>query len=142
VPQGSFVQRDLDIAFLVKSIGGPRLLYALQRSHGVPSWRTVGRNTRIPRLLPSVAAPTSDEIKANITSFFDPSVKPHPMPTQTGHLPGNIAMFDGIALETKCRYCPKRDQILGLCREHSHNVNTKVDSVESVDKVCTALFDM
>jgi hypothetical protein len=37
-PCGGFVQQDLDIAFLVKSIGGPHLLYALQRSHGVPSW--------------------------------------------------------------------------------------------------------
>jgi len=70
VPRGGFVQRDLDIAFLVKSIGGLRLLYALQRSHGIPSWRTVGRNTKIPRLLPSIAAPTSDEIRANITAFF------------------------------------------------------------------------
>jgi len=107
VPRGGFVQRDLDIALLVKSIGGPRLLYALQRSHGIASWRTVGRNTKIPRLLPSVAAPTSDEIMANITAFFDPSVKPHPTPTPAGHLSGNIAMLDGIALETKCRYCPK-----------------------------------
>jgi hypothetical protein len=81
VPQGGFVQHDFDIALLVKSIGGPRLLYALQRSHGIPSWRTVGHNTKIPRLLPSIAAPTSDEIGANITTFFDHSVKPHPTPT-------------------------------------------------------------
>jgi hypothetical protein len=37
-PQGGLVQRDLDVTYLVKSIGGPCLLYALQRSHGVPSW--------------------------------------------------------------------------------------------------------
>jgi hypothetical protein len=48
-------------------------------------------------------------------------------------------MFDGIALETRCRYCPKQDKILGLCQEHSHNVNIQVDSVESVDKIRTAL---
>ena len=48
-------------------------------------------------------------------------------------------MFDGIALETRCRYCPERDKILGLCREHSHNVNTKVESVESVENICVAL---
>ena len=36
VPQG-FSNRDLDIAFLVKAIGGPRLLYALQKSYGLPS---------------------------------------------------------------------------------------------------------
>jgi hypothetical protein len=64
------VQHDLDIALLVKSIGGPRLLYALQRSHGIPSWRTVGRKTRIPRLLPSIAAPTPDEIKAILLLFL------------------------------------------------------------------------
>src|SRR5712672_273467 len=51
-------------------------------------------------------------------------------------------MFDGIALETKCCYCPKQDQILGLCHEHSHNVNNRVNSVESVDEVHAALFDM
>jgi 2,3-bisphosphoglycerate-independent phosphoglycerate mutase len=31
--------------------------------------------------------------------------------------------------------------MLGLCCEHSCNVNTKFDSMESVDKVWTALFD-
>jgi hypothetical protein len=103
VPQGGFVQCDLDITLLVKSIGGPHLLYAL---HGIPSWRTVGCNTKIPRL---IATPTYDEIKANITAFFDTSVKSHPTCTPTGHLSGNIAMFDGIALKTKCRYCPKQD---------------------------------
>lgn len=35
VPRGGFVQHGLDIAFLVKSIGC--LLYALQRSYGIPS---------------------------------------------------------------------------------------------------------
>ena len=28
-------------------------------------------------------------------------------------------MFDGIALETRCQYCPEWDSILGLCCEHS-----------------------
>ena len=70
------------------------------------------------------------------------SVKPHPTPTQIGNLCGNIAMFDGIALEAKCCYCPQQDQIIGLCCEHSCNVNTKVDSMESVDKVQIALFDL
>jgi hypothetical protein len=38
-PQGGFVKRDLDIAFLVKAIGGLHLLYALGKSHGLASWR-------------------------------------------------------------------------------------------------------
>jgi hypothetical protein len=32
-------------------------------------------------------------------------------------------MFNGVALETQCQYCPQRNLILGLCHEHSSNVN-------------------
>ena len=50
-PRGEFVKRDFDIAFLVKAIGGPRLLYALGKSHGLASWRTVNRHIKIPKLI-------------------------------------------------------------------------------------------
>ena len=46
-----------------------------------------------------------------------------------------------IALETRRNYCPKCDSILGLCHEHSHNVDTKVVSLDSVDNVCVGLFE-
>jgi len=106
-PRGGFLKRDLDIALLVKAIGGPRLLYALGKSHGLASWRTVKRHLKIPKLLPSVGIPSADEISHNISSFFDPEVKPPLEPTQNGYLPGNVVMFDGIALETRCCYCPE-----------------------------------
>jgi hypothetical protein len=125
----------------VKSIGGPHLLYALQKSQGFASWRTVGRHYKIPRLLPSIGIPSADEINSNIASFFDPSAKPQPTPAHNGVLPGNIVMVDGIALGTRCCYCPKRDSILGLCREHSSNVDTKVISLDSVEKVRVASFE-
>ena len=101
-PHGRFTQREFDISFLVKSLGGPRLLYALQQSHGLASWRTVHCHVKIPKLITSISVPTSDEISQNISSFYDPSVKPHAKPTQGGLLAGNVAMFDGIALETRC----------------------------------------
>jgi hypothetical protein len=116
-PRGGFTQHEFDVSFLVKSLGGPRLLYALQQSHGLASWRTVHRHVKIPKLMPSIGVPSSEEISHNIQSFYDPSVKPHAKATQAG-LTGNVAMFDGIALDTRCQYCPERDSILGLCREH------------------------
>ena len=61
-PHGRFIKRDLDIALLVKAIGGPRLLYALGKSHGLASWRTVKCHLKIPKLLPSVGIPSADEI--------------------------------------------------------------------------------
>ena len=80
-PRSGFTKCDLDIALLVKSIGGPQLLYALQKSQEFASWRTVGRHYRIPRLLPSISIPSANEINNNIASFFDPSAKPQPTPT-------------------------------------------------------------
>ena len=49
-PRSGFTKCDLDIALLVKYIGGPHLLYALQKSQGFPSWRTIGRHYKIPKL--------------------------------------------------------------------------------------------
>ncbi|KAJ7852220.1 hypothetical protein B0H14DRAFT_3085731 [Mycena olivaceomarginata] len=128
----------MDISFLVKAIGGPRLLYALQKSHGLASGSTARRYQKIPKLVASIGIPTKEEINANISSFLAPEIKPPPK-CINGHIPGNILMVDGVALETKCKYCPYRDAILGLCREHSHHVNTKVDSLESVEEVRAAL---
>ena len=136
-PRGGFNQRDHDISFLVKAIAGPRLLYALQKSHGLASTSTVQRNTTVPRLLPSIGVPSKEEIDSNISAFLNPSVKPPPK----SPLPGNILMFDGIALESKCRYCSCRDSVVGLCREHSQNVDPRVRSFKAIDDIHAALFD-
>ncbi|KAJ7240291.1 hypothetical protein C8J57DRAFT_1478255 [Mycena rebaudengoi] len=133
--RGGFTPRDMDIAFLSKAIGGPRLLYALQKSHGFASLSTVKRHKKIPKLVASIGVPTRTDIWANISSFLDPEIKP--APTNPGA--GNVLMFDGIALETRCRYCPDRDAVSGLCREHSHRVNTTVDSLESIENIRQAL---
>ncbi|KAJ6609768.1 hypothetical protein B0H10DRAFT_2295284 [Mycena sp. CBHHK59/15] len=141
--RGGFTDRDLDIAFLVKSIGGPRLLYALQKSHGLASRSTVMRNQAIPRLQTSIATPSREEIDANISALLNPLIKPPPV--QSGHekLVGHAVMFDGVALETKCRYCPHRNAILGLFWEHSDRVKnqvTNLQSIEDIETIHTALF--
>ncbi|KAK7037056.1 hypothetical protein R3P38DRAFT_2517108 [Favolaschia claudopus] len=138
-PRGGFSARDLDLSFLAKAIGGPRLLYALQKAFGLASVSTIRRHAKVPKLVPSIGVPLQQEIYDNISSFLDPEIKPPPqvIPGQT--LPGNVVMFDGVALEPKCRYCPIRNAILGLCREHSHRVNTAVDTLDSVESVRTAL---
>jgi hypothetical protein len=139
-PRSGFMSRDYDIGFLVKSIGGPRLLFALQKSHGLISESTLRRHRKIPLLLPAISAPTKEENDLNMSTFLDPEVRPPP-PKIDGQIPGNILMFDGVALETRCRYCPRRNKILGLCREHSENVPTEVTSAESVERIRDALFN-
>ena len=76
-----------------------------------------------------------------MTAFLDPSVKPPPPPSPSGILPGNTLMFDGIAIESKCRYCPRQDSVIGLCQEHSQNVNPRVTSFQKIENIHNALFD-
>lgn len=133
-PLGGFAQRDLDIAFLCQAIGGRRLLYTLNKSHGIPSDSTVRRNHIVPKLIASTGEPSADEISLNISSFFHPTVKPSPQ-VVNGSIPGNILCFDGIAIETKCRYCPIRKVIIGLCREHAKNFDPHVTGPETIEQL-------
>jgi hypothetical protein len=55
--------------------------------------------------------------------------------------PGHILMIDGIALNEVCRYDADRNRILGLCREHSHTVNTHVLSLDTVHAVEKAVHE-
>ncbi|KZT71915.1 hypothetical protein DAEQUDRAFT_664994, partial [Daedalea quercina L-15889] len=138
-PRSGFTQDELDVAFIAKALGGQRLLYALQKSHGLPSHRTVQRHCPIPRMVVSVGKPSQEEFDVNIEVFLNPEVKPGPETFMNAAgkptMPGNILMFDGIALEGRCRYCPQRDQIMGFCREHGQNFSMKCDTVEDIEKL-------
>ncbi|KAF6752932.1 hypothetical protein DFP72DRAFT_814901 [Ephemerocybe angulata] len=139
--RGGFSARDLDVAFLAKAIGGPRLLYALQKAFGLPSATTLRKEQKIPALVPSIGRPSADEINANISAFCAPEVKPVRTPSASGSLTGNTLMFDGVTLETRCSYCSRRDRVLGLCREHGHRVDTRVTDIAAIETIRKALFD-
>ena len=49
-PKYGWTSYELDVAFLVKAIGGPRLLYALQKAEGYPSLSTLHRRKPIPKI--------------------------------------------------------------------------------------------
>ncbi|KZW01559.1 hypothetical protein EXIGLDRAFT_760768 [Exidia glandulosa HHB12029] len=137
-----YSQAELDISFLVSAIGGPRLLYALSRSHGLVSKRTIVRHLRVPRLRPSIKRPTSSDINTNISSLCDPDVLPVPQPLKAAQsLPGHVAMFDGIALEPRPSYCYYSDSVAGLSRETADAVETRAVSKESVDAIRDALTE-
>lgn len=153
-PRGGFSGQELDVAFLAKALGGPRLLYALAHSHGLPSISTVSRHLEIPRLLPSIGVPSEKEINDNIESLCNPRVKapmllqsPHftPLDTDTGDQARRptaaplVLMVDGIAIEERCRYSSERNSIIGLCREHSQTVSTLVTGFDVIQEAEAAL---
>ncbi|KAI0753375.1 hypothetical protein C8Q80DRAFT_1096770 [Daedaleopsis nitida] len=127
--RGGFNQRELDVAFLAKALGGPRLLFALVQSHGFPSASTLSRNVNVPRLRACIGRPTAGEVNTNISALFDPQLKtpmlirsPDPI---SDAVAGLVMMIDGIALEERCRYYSEENCVVGLCREHSHGLRIK-----------------
>ncbi|TFK89183.1 hypothetical protein K466DRAFT_611332, partial [Polyporus arcularius HHB13444] len=143
-PRGGFEQRELDVAFLAKSLGGPRLLHALLHSHGLPSASTLRRHAPIiPRLQPCVGQPSTQEVSTNISALFDPHVKA-PMlvrsPDPSSNAVAGVAMLvDGVALDERCRYREDGNCVVGLCREHCSGVRTKITSLEDVKNIEAAL---
>lgn len=138
-PRGLFNERELDISFLVKAIAGPRLLYALNKSHGLASVSTVKRYRKVPQLLASIGVPTAEEASMNIRAFMNPDIKPLPSYESCSVLPGMILMIDGVAIETKCQYDAFRNAVIGLGREYAGRVNTQVNSLKDIEHIQNAL---
>ncbi|PIL27027.1 hypothetical protein GSI_10166 [Ganoderma sinense ZZ0214-1] len=150
-PRGHFNQRELDVAFLAKAIGGPRLLNALMQSHGFASVTTLQQQLDPPHVTPCISTPTAREISTNISALCNPNVKPpmlvpgHPSSDDSPirdpyHLvAGNILAINGVAIEEKCRFLADTNDIIGLCREHSGSLNTQVTSFEAVKAIEAAL---
>ena len=124
--RGNYSERELDIAFLAKSLGGPKLLYALCRSHGLPAYRTITNHRAIPRLIPSGSIPTTDEISSNITSFFCSEQRPQ--------LPrcGHSLLIDGVTVDERGCYDRETNEVVGFCREHSDGIDRRVTGMDVV----------
>lgn len=133
-PRGGYTSRELDIAFLAKCLGGPKLLYALQKSHGFPSLTTLRRHQPIPQLQLSISAPTANDINKNLDAFLDPSITPAPNHSFTRGLPGMTLMIDDIAIESIARYSSSQNAVVGPCREHvaRNKVNLELNSYDTI----------
>jgi hypothetical protein len=125
-PRSGTDEFALDLGYLVKAMGGPKLLFALNRSLALPSYRTIGRHRKVPQLIPSTLAPSFEDATTNISVFF--SKQEQPLSVLTGH----SLLIDGVALEEKCRYIRTSDSAIGLCREHSAKLDLRIQSAESI----------
>jgi hypothetical protein len=124
---GNYSVRELDIAFLAKSLGGPKLLYALCHSHGLPAYRTITNHRTIPHLIPSGSIPTADEISSNITSFFNSEQRPESF--RCGH----SLLIDGVTVDERGRYDRETNEVVGFCHEHSAGVDRSVTGMVAVE---------
>ena len=124
---------DVDLAYLTQSIGGPRLLFAMNRSFNLPSYRSLMRRQKVPVLGPSTSAPSFPEVNENIEHFFCEQQRPNTA------ICGHSLLVDGVALEEKGRYLRSTDSIIGICREHGSTLDLRVRSQESLADIEDAL---
>jgi len=69
-PRSGWTQREFDIAFLIKALGGPQLLYTLQVAEGYPSLTTLRKHKKVPDIVISSGVPDTTEFNLNVTSFL------------------------------------------------------------------------
>ncbi|KAG5634291.1 hypothetical protein H0H81_002523, partial [Sphagnurus paluster] len=135
VPCTGWTERDYDVTFLIKAMGGPQLLYALQKAEAYLSLTTLRKRHPIPELIVSEGIPTQSEIDGNIESFLT-----HKEPTNLEI--GQIVMINGVAIEEVARYDFGRNLILGLCREHAANIpeaSTTINTIEDLEKLASLI---
>lgn len=133
VPHPGVDERALDIGYLVKAIGGPKLLFALNRAFSLPSYRTIGRHRAVPQLVPSIFAPTFLEVSKNISTFFNSKERP------ISSIAGHSLLIDGVALEEKCRWFRLTNSAIGLCREHAGSLDLHIQNLQSITSIQDAL---
>ena len=128
-PRSGWTQREFDVAFLIKALGGPRLLYTLQVAEGYPSLTTLRRHKKIPEIVISPGVPDTTEFTPNITSFLG-----NRLPPSDPRL-GQVIMIDGVALGEVICFDLGQNCLLGLCREHSQDIKKIIDTVGDIDNV-------
>ncbi|KAF9642030.1 hypothetical protein BDM02DRAFT_3194047 [Thelephora ganbajun] len=125
-PHPGIDELALDLGYLVKAIGGPKLLFALNRTLALPSYQTIGRHQKVPQLIPAILAPSIRDASTNISTFFSRQERP------LSSLAGHLILIDGVALEERCRYFRSSDSVIGLCREHAGALDLHIQNPQSI----------
>jgi hypothetical protein len=128
-PASGWTDREFAAAYLVKAYGGPRLLYSMQIAESYPSLTTLRRHHPVAEITVSLKQPNKAEMVANILSFLGPKTGRNP---PANPLIGQVLMMDGVAIEEVCRFDEDRNCVLGVCREHSQNIDLEVKTVDSL----------
>lgn len=112
----SYQEQDFQQLFLFHKLGGVAVAELAHRVFGLPSIETTRRHIATEPLVASPKMPTLTEMKKNLDHAFPPVdasiMSAHRV---TG---GFQLMADEIKLETRMRWDPRTNMILGVCREH------------------------
>jgi hypothetical protein len=131
----NYTEEDELRGLLLWRLGGARVADIAHRALGLPSVRTLRRQTLIPRLTPSAGQPTLEEVESN-TRACTSIIK-----DKLDHVVHQVLMFDEIKVEERPRWDDKSNNIIGVCREHSKNASLQYTSKDEVDLLFSQILD-
>ncbi|KAH9912817.1 uncharacterized protein B0H18DRAFT_889240, partial [Fomitopsis serialis] len=138
----SFQDKNYDVMALAGALGGPKLQYAMAEALGLPAISTTSSRSRLPSLEASIGFPRLSEYAHNLLVLHNAGLL-HGTSSGSGQTRrrGWQAMIDEIALEERPRYDSRRDAILGIARETSHEVDITTVTLETLHGAADALND-
>ena len=127
----SYNEREFQQLFLFHKLGGVAVAEIAHRALGLPSIEATRRHIDTRPLVASPKMPTDLEMMQNLEHAF-----PHNQ-TPSMRKGGFQLMADEIKLESRMRWDPRTNNILGICREHGKRYGLEFRSMAQA----TALRD-
>jgi len=134
----SFEEKEKLISKLIWRFGGERVAEIAHRALGLPSVRTLRRNTIIPRLIASPGQPTVPEIEANVFACLNV------LESVIGQISGTlhqVLMLDELKVEERPRWDDHTNYIQGICREHGRHASLVYTTNREVDMLFEQILD-
>ncbi|KAG2344265.1 hypothetical protein BDR05DRAFT_975625 [Suillus weaverae] len=126
---------DLDIATLVYRLGGRQLLFALNKTLGLPSLHTLQTRSVFTSITPTIGPIVNQNFDDNIRSIVLNTrigvTSPH----------GVSLMVDEMAIEEMAIHYPRYNKIGGLCWKHSSLIDPVLHTYDSAVRIVQKIHD-
>ena len=114
-----YKEKEWEIATLVLRIGGPKLLHVLHKTHGLPAPDSTRRHSN-----------KGHEFIAATDITFEERIKTNMADNRYETSSIRTLKMDEIATESRIRWSKNDNKFLGLCYQHSHDLNMTFDTID------------
>ncbi|KAJ7181372.1 hypothetical protein C8R43DRAFT_1101284 [Mycena crocata] len=126
-------EEEVMIGLAIWKLSGFRVAEIAHRALGLPGVTTLRNRMITPPLTASPGAPQVEHIQKNIDAVFAGIMEA----LAAKNVVHQTAIFDEISTEERLRWDPRTNYILGVCRQHAHEVGLEFNGEKDLD----ALFD-
>ena len=135
----NYTKEDKLCGLLLWQLGGGQVADIAHQALGLPSVRTLCRQTLIPHLILSAGQPTIEEVISNTTACT--SIIKDVLNANQDHIVHQVLMFNEIKVEEQPRWDDRSNNIIGVCQEHSKNTSLQYTSKDKVDLLLPQILD-